>query len=91
MAKRFTVQKRARMRTNGWERYESHQFQWDATEYAFVGDKPFRPAKTPKTKRAKRVDMVPLSGGAAPRRAFSPVFYATDWANQSRIGEIVRR
>lgn len=101
MAKRFTVQKRARMRVAGWRQAEK-QWAWDASEY--VGEaKPFKPAKIVAPKEKAR-DLVQdgnghyrprksarlASGGTAPRSSYSPVFHATDWDDNYRVGQIYR-
>lgn len=79
MAKRFTVQKRARMKVVGWTQVEK-QFAWDAQEYVSIA-KPFKPARTPKHKRAgaKPAKFVNLQGGTAPKCRLSPLAQIASW------------
>ena len=101
MAKRFTVQKRLRMKTNGYAQVEK-QFAWDASEYV-GGAKRFTPAQVPAPKKARDLAQdsnghyrprkaAHLAGGSAPKCKVTPICAIANWNAESvliRNGEII--
>lgn len=82
MAKRFTVQKRARMLVVGYAQVEK-QWAWNASEYVGAAKK-FTPAKVARPapeRKTVTADITPKGNG--PTR--TPIWHCTDWTPETRL------
>lgn len=82
MAKRFTVQKRARMLVVGYAQAEK-QWAWDASEYVSAPRK-FTPAKAARPaleRKTETRDITPKGNGPAR----SPIWHCADWTPETRL------